>query len=233
MPGMAPEAISTEHGPQNGVLKETGTQKEPDLLHRSLNIQPHLVTSASGAHLYLADGRKILDACGGAAVSIIGHANEEVIAATTAQLQQASYVHTYAYTTSPAEELAHLILSMGGDPNLTRAFFVGSGSEANEAALKISRQYFVEKGETNRKHFVARRQAYHGNTLGAVAISSNVPRRAPFADILTPNVSFVSPANEYRYRREGETDEEYSQRLVDEVEAEFLRVGPENIISFM
>lgn len=230
---MAPEAISTEQDHQNGVPKANSTQKEPALLHRSLNIHPHLVTHASGAHLYLADGRKILDACGGAAVSVIGHANAEVIAATTAQLQQASYVHTFAYTTSPAEDLARLVLAMGGDQNLTRAFFVGSGSEANEAGLKISRQYYVEKGETSRKHFVARRQAYHGNTLGAVAISSNVPRRAPFADIVTPNVSFVSPANEYRYKRDGETEEEYSQRLVDEVEDEFLRVGPEKIISFM
>ena len=203
------------------------------LLHRDLNKPPHLVTHASGSHLHLADGRTILDACGGAAVTIVGHSNPEVIAATTAQLQSVSYIHTMAYTTSPAERLAQCVLSMSDSHDLTRAYFVGSGSEANEAAMKLARQYFVEKGEMQRTWFVSRRQAYHGNTLGAVAISSNVPRRAPYADILMPKVSFVSPAYEYRGRRNGETEEEYSKRLVEEIEAEFIRLGPENVISFM
>ena len=217
----------------NGDKAISADSNEGSLLHRDLNRPPHLVTHASGSRLYLADGRTVLDACGGAAVTIIGHSNPEVIAAVTAQLQRASYVHTMTYTTSPAEELARCVLSMSDAHDLTRAFFVGSGSEANEAAMKMARQYFVEKGETQRNHFVARRQAYHGNTLGSLAISSNVGRRAPYADILMPNVSFVSPAFEYRHRREGETEEGYARRLVEEIETEFLRIGPEKVVSFV
>lgn len=224
---------SFPQGGKGDKSTDPGANEGSSLLHRDLNRPPHLVTHASGARLYLADGRTILDACGGAAVTIVGHSNPEVIASVTAQLQRASYVHTMAYTTSPAEDLARCVLSMSDTHGLARAFFVGSGSEANEAGMKMARQYFVEKGETQRRHFVARRQAYHGNTLGSLAVSSNVGRREPYADILLPSVSFVSPAYEYRDRRNGETEEGYAQRLVEEIEAEFLSIGPEKVVSFM
>ncbi|PTB68400.1 PLP-dependent transferase [Trichoderma citrinoviride] len=216
--------------------------QRPALLHRSLVTHPHVVYRASGSYLHLADGRSILDACGGAAVAVIGHGNPQVIADTAAQMQRTNYIHTGAYTTTAAENLARLVLEpttavdgKGGlfAHGLTRAFFVGSGSEANESALKIARQYFVEKGELQRQHFVSRRQAYHGNTLGAMSISSVRGRRVPYEDILLPNVSFVDPAFEYRYRHDGETEEKYAKRLVFELEAHFLSVGPEKIISFI
>lgn len=217
----------------NGNKATDADSNEGLLLHRDLNRPPHLVTHASGSRLHLSDGRTILDACGGAAVAIVGHSNPEVITSITAQLQRASYVHTMAYTTSPAEDLARCVLSMSDGHNLSRAFFVGSGSEANEAGLKMARQYFVEKGETQRRHFVARRQAYHGNTLGSLAISSNVGRREPYADILMRNVSFVSPAYEYQYQKTGETEDMYTRRLLEEIETEFLRIGPDKVASFV
>ncbi|KAL7949244.1 pyridoxal phosphate-dependent transferase [Trichoderma barbatum] len=214
----------------------------PALLHRSLITRPHLVDHANGSYLHLADGRSILDACGGAAVAVIGHGNAEVIAATAAQMQRTSYIHTGAYTTPAAEELAKFVLECNSPVDgkrgnfshgLTRAFFVGSGSEANESALKIARQYFFEKGELQRQLYVSRRQAYHGNTFGSMSISSVLGRRVPYEDVLLPNVSFADPAFEYHYRREDETEEEYAGRLVNELEAHFLKIGPEKIISFI
>jgi adenosylmethionine-8-amino-7-oxononanoate aminotransferase len=211
-----------------------GLNKDPALLHRSLAELPHTVTHAQGSYLFLANGQKILDACGGAAVAILGHGNSEVIAATINQMQKVSYVHTLSYTTEPAEELAQLLIDMGdGAHKLKKAYVVGSGSEANEAALKASKQYFVEKGEPQRCHYVARKQAYHGNTLGAMTVSSNLPRKTPYMDILPSNVSFVSPAYAYQYQKGDETEEQYVERLISELRQEFLRIGPEKIISFM
>ncbi|KAI9734035.1 MAG: hypothetical protein M1818_006973 [Claussenomyces sp. TS43310] len=208
---------------------------EPALLHRSLLERPHKVASASGNNLYLEDGRTILDGCGGAAVAAIGHGNQEVIADTLAQMQKVSYVHTISYTTSSAEDLAHCILDPrdGFDPKLERAYFINSGSEANDAAMKCARQYWYEKGETQRKYFVSRRQAYHGATVGPMSISTNLARKIPYADILLPNVSFVSPAYAYQYQRDSETEEQFVARLLAEIDAEFQRLGPENIISFI
>ncbi|KAJ4863430.1 aminotransferase class-III domain-containing protein [Trichoderma breve] len=235
--------------PQN--LKQTATTAPsssvndgdtPALLHRSLVTRPHLVDHADGSYLYLADGRYILDACGGAAVAVIGHGNAEVIAATAAQMQRTSYIHTGAYTTTAAEDLAEFILECGTsvsgsdsyfDHGLTRAFFVGSGSEANESAMKIARQYFFERGELQRQHYVSRRQAYHGNTFGSMSVSSVLGRRVPYEDVLLPNVTFVNPAFEYHYRHNNETEEEYAERLIHELEAHFLEIGPEKIISFI
>ncbi|OKL59801.1 hypothetical protein UA08_04956 [Talaromyces atroroseus] len=226
-------ASSTEPSHEDMALQPPAVQ-DPALLHRSLTQQPHLVTHAQGNYLYLPNGQKVLDACGGAAVAIIGHGNAEVIAATVEQMQKVSYVHTMSYTTSSAEKLATLLLSKSSDMHkLTKAYLVGSGSEANEAALKAARQYFVEKGELQRCHFVARRQSYHGNTMGAMTISSNLPRKEPYNDILPTNVSFVSPAYAYQYQRRGETEEEYSERLIQELRREILRIGHEKVISFI
>ncbi|KAL7799800.1 pyridoxal phosphate-dependent transferase [Trichoderma ceciliae] len=231
-----------EQTPATGTRSSSASRDGPALLHRSLVTRPHLVDHAAGSYLHLADGRSILDACGGAAVASIGHGNAEVIAAATAQMLRTSYVHTSSYTTTAAEDLASFVLESCDpaddwgnrfDHGLTKAYFVGSGSEANESALKIARQYFFEKGERQRQCYVSRRQAYHGNTFGAMSISSALARRVPYEDILLPNVSFVSPAFEYRYRHENETAEEYAERLVRELEAHFLKVGPDKIISFI
>ncbi|KAF3073803.1 hypothetical protein CFAM422_004521 [Trichoderma lentiforme] len=237
--------------PSPQSLKQTATTtssssvddgETPALLHRSLVTRPHLVDHADGSYLYLADGRPILDACGGAAVAVIGHGNAEVIASTAAQMQRTSYIHTGAYTTTAAEDLAKFILECGTsvDGNdsylahgLTRAFFVGSGSEANESAMKIARQYFFERGELQRQHYISRRQAYHGNTFGSMSVSSVLGRRVPYEDVLLPNVSFVNPAFEYHYRHNNEAEEEYAERLIHELEVHFLEIGPEKIISFI
>ena len=147
-------------------------------------------------------------------------------------MRSVSYVHTGAYTTSAAEDLARVILD-GNPHGLEKAFFVGSGSEAVDAAMKLARQYFFESGHAERRNFVARRQSYHGNTIGAMSLSSNLPRKLPYEPLLLPNVSHVSPAYAYQYQSPGESEAEYVARLVTELDDEFQRLGPETVIAFV
>lgn len=223
-----PRSLSPET--QHAFIKPKSASSH--LLNRSLAVRPDEVSHAKALSIFLNDGREILDACGGAAVCLIGHGNEEVIDAMTEQARKICYVHTQAYTTSAAEELANLVLE-GSPHGLEKAMFVGSGSEANDSAMKLARQYFYEKGEHQRLHFVVRQQAYHGATLGAMSLSTNIGRKIPFAKFEYPHISSVSPAFPYRYQRQCETPEEFCDRLLTEIEAEFLRVGPEKIVAFV
>ncbi|KAF7592236.1 hypothetical protein BBP40_000508 [Aspergillus hancockii] len=204
----------------------------PSLLHRSLHEKPLLVVSGSAHKITLEDETQLVDACGGAAVAIIGHGNQEVISAITEQAKSITYVHTATYTTKAAEELADLLV--GHKPGgLSKAFFVGSGSEAVDGAMKLGRQYLYEKGEPRRKHFISRRQGYHGNTFGSMSISSNLSRLVPYYDILLPHISHVSPCYQYQYQLRDETTEEYVARLATELDCEFQRVGPDTVIAFV
>ncbi|KAJ4165437.1 hypothetical protein LMH87_007070 [Akanthomyces muscarius] len=191
-----------------------------------------MVESAKGLKLHLANGRTVLDACGGAAVAIIGHGNEEVQKAMIRQASKVSYVHTQSYTTPAAEDLANFMLE-GSPHGLEKAFFVCSGSEAVESALKLARQYFFEKGETDRIHFVSRKQSYHGNTMGSLSVSSNLARKVPYQDFGYQHVSHVSPAYAYRYKRDEESTADFTRRLLEELETEFLAVGPSKVIAFV
>ena len=205
----------------------------PALFHRSLHYQPEEVTHASGITLTLSTGRTIIDGCGGAAVSCLGHGNTEVLDAAVKQMQTVSYVHTGAYTTSAAEDLASLILEHGKRYGLERAFFCGSGSEAMDTALKLARQFYFEKGEKQRANVVARQQSWHGATIGAMSVGSNLPRKIPFEPLLLQNVSHVSPAYAYQYKHANESDEEYVTRLTTELDTHFQNLGPETIIAFV
>uniref|UniRef100_A0A0C4DJG6 Aspartate aminotransferase family protein n=2 Tax=Fusarium oxysporum TaxID=5507 RepID=A0A0C4DJG6_FUSOF len=198
---MAPSTIEdfAEVSTYQSSMPVKPMHQEGYLMHRSLVQHPYMVESASGVELKLSSGQTIIDGCAGAAVALIGHGNEEVIQAITDQARKVSYVHTQSYTTAPAEELANVILE-GNPYGLEKAFFVGSGSEAVESALKLARQYHYEKGELDRVHIVSRRQCYHGNTMATMSISTNKARRAPYHGFLYPHVSHVSPAFAYHYK---------------------------------
>jgi adenosylmethionine-8-amino-7-oxononanoate aminotransferase len=201
------------------------------VLHRSGAVPP-LAVSGEGIYLRLADGRQIIDGSGGAAVACLGHGNRRIVAAIERQAASMAYAHTGTFSSEPAEELAHIVLD--GEPGgLTHAYFCSSGSEGTEAALKLARQYFVEIGEARRTRFIARRQGYHGNTLGALGAGGNMMRRALYEPILAPAFSLVSPCFAYRFKRDDESDQEYVDRLADELEAEFQRLGPETVIAFL
>jgi len=202
------------------------------VLHRSSKMTFPKAVSGHGIELTLADGRTVIDASGGAAVACLGHGNTRVAQAMAKQAGTLAYIHTLFFTSEPAEALAELLV--GHEPGgLTRAFFVSSGSEAMESALKISRQYHVERGEPERVHYIARKQSYHGNTLGALSVSGHMGRRAIYEPILLPTVSHVAPCFPHHYQLEAETDTQYVQRLADELEAEFQRVGPNKVIAFV
>jgi len=206
------------------------------LVHRNLKTAPPVAVSGQGIWLTESTGHAVIDGSGGAAVACLGHGHPHVLAAMQAQLGQLTYAHTALFSCESAERLADRLVGhapgkeYGG--GLTHAYFVSSGSEGMEAALKMARQYFVEKGEKQRTRYIARRQSYHGNTLGALAAGGNAMRRAPYAPILSQAFSHVSPCYAYRDRRDDESDADYVQRLADELEAEFQRLGPQNVIAF-
>jgi adenosylmethionine-8-amino-7-oxononanoate aminotransferase len=199
--------------------------------HRNLRRAPPVAVAGSGMYLTDASGKRYLDACGGAAVSCVGHGHPDVIAAMHAQIDKLAYAHTSFFTTEVAETLADELVR-SGPPGTSHAYFVSGGSEAVEAALKMARQYFVEIGEPERAHFVARRQSYHGNTLGALAVGGNAWRRREFAPLLI-DVTHVSPCYPYRDRRENETPEDYGRRLADELDAAIVAAGPKRVIAFV
>ena len=190
-----------------------------------------VIASGEGCYLFDKSGKKYLDGSGGAAVSCLGHGDPEIAAAITAQLEKVAFAHTGFFTSEPAEMLADLLVEHG-PADIDRVFFVSGGSEAVEAAIKLARQYFIETGEPQRHRLIARRQSYHGNTLGALAAGGNEWRRRPFAPIMI-ETSHIAPCYEYRNRREGETAFEYGQRAAGELEDEILRLGPESVMAFI
>ena len=202
------------------------------IIHRNLRQEPPLAVRGEGIHLYDAEGRAIIDGSGGAAVACLGHGHPRINAAIAEQLSKVAYVHTVLFTNQAAEELAESLV--GHEPGgLSHAYFCSSGSEGNEAAIKLARQYFIEIGQPQRTRFIARRQGYHGNTLGSLSAGGNMMRRAPYAPILSEAFSLVSPCFAYRWQNSDETDAQYVQRLADELEAEFQRLGPGNVAAFM
>ncbi|MBW4090467.1 MAG: aspartate aminotransferase family protein [Proteobacteria bacterium] len=201
------------------------------VLHRAGGMPP-VAVSGEGVMLRLADGREVIDGSGGAAVACLGHGNARVAAAIGRQAAKLAYAHTGFFTSEPAEALADLILE-GAPGGLSHAWFCSSGSEGTEAAVKLARQYFVEIGQPARTRFIARRQSYHGNTLGALAAGGNMARRVVYEPILAEAFSHVSPCFAYRFQNEGESDAAYVDRLAAELEAEFARLGPETVAGFI
>ncbi|MBR1123511.1 aspartate aminotransferase family protein [Bradyrhizobium lablabi] len=207
-------------------------QRTSRVMHRSLRQTPPRAVGGEGVWLIAEDGRRVLDASGGAAVSCLGHQHPRVIEAMKRQASNLAYAHTGFFSSAPAEELAERLV--GHEPGgLAYAYFVSGGSEAVEASIKIARQYFMERGEPGRKRFIARRQSYHGNTLGALAAGGNAWRREPYAPLLSDAFSHVTPAFAYHEQREGETEADFVARLAAELEAEFQRLGPDTVAAFM
>ena len=192
---------------------------------------PPLALSGEGCYLLDASGKRYFDGSGGAAVSCLGHGDPDVIEAVKTQVEKLAFAHTGFFTSEPAEKLADLLIA-NAPGELDRVLFVSGGSEANEAAIKLARQYFVEKGETNRRFLIARRQSYHGNTLGALAVGGNQWRRKQFSPLLV-DVSHISPCFEYADRNPDESTFDYGQRVAQELEDEILRLGTDSVIAFL
>jgi adenosylmethionine-8-amino-7-oxononanoate aminotransferase len=201
------------------------------ILHRHLHAAPPAAVAGRGVFLVDATGKEYLDASGGAAVSCLGHGHPAVIAAMHDQIDRLAYAHTSFFTSDPAEALADRLIGTA-PPGLSHVYFVSGGSEAVEAALKMARQYFVEIDEPERRVFIARRQSYHGNTLGALAVGGHVRRRATFAPLLM-EVHHVSPCYAYREQRPAETAVEYGARLASELDEAIRTCGDRRVIAFI
>jgi adenosylmethionine-8-amino-7-oxononanoate aminotransferase len=201
------------------------------ILHRDLRKTPPVAAAGEGVYLIDQSGNRYLDASGGAAVSCLGHGHPDILAAIREQVDRLAYAHTAFFTSEPAERLAEQLIRTA-PAGMSHVYLVSGGSEAMEAALKLARQYFVERGQPERTVFIAREQSYHGNTLGALAVGGNRWRRAQFAPLLI-SVERVSACYEYRGRLAKETPEAYGERLANELEATIQRVGPEKVIAFV
>jgi adenosylmethionine-8-amino-7-oxononanoate aminotransferase len=190
-----------------------------------------IAVKGEGSYIFDDSGKSYLDASGGAAVSCLGHAHPTVIKALHRQLDELTYAHTSFFTSEQAEKLADR-LCLEAPKGIDRVYLVSGGSEAIEAALKLARQYYVEKGEANRKAIIARQQSYHGNTLGALAAGGNKWRRDQFAPLLI-DTHHIAPCFAYRGKNESEDDFDYGQRVANELEHKLLELGPNTVMAFI
>jgi adenosylmethionine-8-amino-7-oxononanoate aminotransferase len=201
------------------------------ILHRQIHNSYPVAAGGRGVEIFDADGRAYIDASGGAAVSCLGHGHPDVTAALHAQADRLAYAHTSFFTTQPAEALADRLIE-DAPSGLSHVYFVSGGSEAVEAALKMARQYFVEIGKPERRNIIARRQSYHGNTLGALAAGGNEWRRTQFRPLLV-ETHHIDPCFAYRYQEPGETDQDYAARAAQALEDKILELGPESVMAFV
>jgi adenosylmethionine-8-amino-7-oxononanoate aminotransferase len=201
------------------------------VFHRQLNQSMPVAVSGTGPYLIDSEGKRYIDGSGGAAVSCLGHNHPKVVAAIVEQAQSLAFAHTAFFTSEPAESLAQHLVARAPE-GIEHVYFLSGGSEAIESALKTARQYFVEKGEYSRNQFIARKQSYHGNTLGALSVSGSVARRKIFLPLLTQTIH-IEACNAYRNRADSEAIEDYALRAANELEEAILTAGPENIIGFI
>ena len=198
---------------------------------RSMKTTPPVAVAGEGCYIIDSTGKRYLDGSGGAAVSCLGHDHPAVIEAVRSQIGKLAFAHTGFFTSEPAEELASLLAAEAPE-GIDHVYFVSGGSEAVEAAIKLARQYFVERGMPERKHLIARRQSYHGNTLGALAAGGNEWRRQAFAPLLV-ETSHIAPCYAYREMRDGESERAFGERVAGELETEIQRLGPDNVMAFV
>jgi adenosylmethionine-8-amino-7-oxononanoate aminotransferase len=186
-----------------------------------------------GCYIHAADGRRYLDAAGQAAVVSIGHGVPEIARAISEQASRLAFAHTSQFHTEAAERLASRILALapaefrpGG-----RVYFTSGGSEAVETAIKLARAYHLERGEPSRIRVVSRRQSYHGSTLGAMALSGNVVRRAPYAPLL-PEWGHIHPCFCYHCPL-AITYPECNVACADDLEKFVASVGAHTVAAFI
>jgi adenosylmethionine-8-amino-7-oxononanoate aminotransferase len=200
------------------------------VIYKNIGKRPAWAASGHGVWLQDREGRQYLDTCGGVAVSSLGHGHPRIVEALERHARKLAWAHAGSFTTTPAEELAELLIGQSG--GLAGAQFLSGGSEAMELALKIAYQYHYERGETDRQVFVARRQSFHGSSFATLAVSGNRQRRSVFEPLLGP-AEFVSPCYAYRDQVADESEEEYAQRLADELDACIRKIGAHRVAAFV
>ena len=190
-----------------------------------------MAVRGQGVYLYDADGKQYLDGSGGAAISCLGHGHQRVIDAIKTQTEKMAFAHTMFFTNQPQEQLAEkLVARFGADD--ARVYFLSGGSEANETAIKLARQYWLSQGHEQKHLIVSRRQSYHGNTLGALSASGNPARRKVYAPLLH-DWPKIDPCYEYRHRQREESAHEYGKRVAQQLEKTIVSAGADNVAAFI
>lgn len=185
-----------------------------------------------GCYIFTADGRRFLDAAGGAAVVTIGHGVASIARAMADQAERLAYVHSSQFETSSAVQLARRLLDLAPSTfRRGRVYLTSGGSEATETAIKLCRQYFLELGEKKRVRIVSRKQSYHGTTLGALSVSGNVKRREPFSPLLL-EWGHIPPCYCYRCPM-GLYYPECNVDCADELDRLLGREEPETVAAFI
>ena len=201
--------------------------------HYSLSVTHPVVVRGKGNYLFTKNGNKIFDACTGAAVSCLGYGNKRVIKAINKQLKTGTpYISSSFWSSQVVNNLCNELLQ-GTDGKMEGVYLTGSGSEATEAAIKLSRQYFCELDQRTRVNFIARERSYHGNTIAALSLSEFAARKELYTPLLLDNIHHVSSCYQYRQQNNGESDMEFVTRKVKELEAKFQELGPETVIGFI
>jgi len=203
-----------------------------NILHRT-SWKPPVAESGQGIYITLEDGTRLIDGVGGAAVTCVGNGHPKVIQAIKDQMDKVSYVYNMQLSSQPAEALAKKLVNTSRGA-FTSCGFASGGSEAMEGALKLARQYVFETGQSQRTKFIGRQLSFHGNTLTTLSCGYHPIRRIPYADILDDKHFYhVSPAYAKRFQKHDETEEQYVERLRQELEDKFLELGPETVIGFV
>ena len=194
------------------------------------NRKPPMVDRAAGIRIWDISGKEYIDASSGAVVCNIGYGNPQVLQAVAEQSQKTFFAYRLHFENQPAQDLAEALVQLSA-AHLDRVFFVSGGSEAVETAMKLCRQYFYNRKEGSRHLFVSRSPAYHGCTLGALALTSYAPLEAPFRPLLKAYPKIPAP---YCYRCA------YNLSYPDcrlacarALEKTILEQGPENVAAFI
>lgn len=197
------------------------------LLKQHIDRTYPVVTHGKGVFLFDEQGRRYLDGAGGAMTACIGHGVEEIADAIQSQLARVAFTYRTQFTNRPAEELASRLTTLApGD--LNSAFFVSSGSEATEYAMRASVGYWQKKSRPKKVKILARHTSYHGMTMGALSMSGHAARRPDYGSLLHP-FPVTPPVHGFRYARPGESEDAYAQRAATEFERAILEADPATV----
>lgn len=202
------------------------------ILQRDLKANLPVAMRGEGIYIYDEEGKKYLDGSSGAAVSCLGHNNQKVKDAIVKQLTSLPYAHSSFLTNKPAEELAHMLIDRAPD-NFEKVYFLSGGTESVETALKLVRQYHIEKNQAQRKHIISREQSYHGNTLATLSVGGNIKRKEPFLPYMNKCMHHIEPAYAYRYKKDDESLEGFGIRLANQLEEKILELGEDSVAAFI
>jgi adenosylmethionine-8-amino-7-oxononanoate aminotransferase len=197
---------------------------EGHVFYRAMKHPRPKIAYGEGIYLYDESGKRYLDGSGGPFVVNVGHGRKEIVQAMAEQAEAAAYVHANMFTSRALEAYAAALAEIVPLPEV-RFFFLSSGSEVIEGALKLARQIQVARGEKQRSRIISRKQSYHGMSLGALAVSGRPSLTLPYADMLPPSIHIDPP---YSYR-----DERSGEELAALLEEAILAAGAENVAGFL